>query len=413
MIRQSPRHILALLASVIALSFLAVPALTWTPQSSRSEHQRDAVPVAERDAPHSLPVTAVLKATKTDYVVGETPQIQVGLKNESDDPVVLVGSLDASDIRWRYPYCYLEIKGPPDAQQWGLGRCGNTNPLRREDFVTVQPGEVFDPYQTVDDYGFFSCSQLDWHNFAVAGTYRLTWVYSTNSQTPQEWVGDGTLDEVSELLSQVPRGEARSNSIEVTFAPPPEGYVPTTLIPRDHPEAAHRGTWFLFKLLTTGPLNFRLTHERYIWLFDGDGLASEQHVEEFRQLYENLAYEIAPFKRVGQEVSRQTTVAVINPDLEIRGDAHVDKFEEATKLLGGSVVDNAGRQRNAVLDSMRVVTDERCQEEAIVLFVFTEEEFDSDDMPEYILPGETPQKLAIVRVTRRNESWIPEVVRMR
>lgn len=414
MVHQTSRHVIALGASILAIGALAIPAFTHSPRSPLADPpaQQPQDELKANAEPATLPVAVTLTATHTEYVAGESPQVLVRMRNESQEPVVLVGSLDASDIKWRYPFCYFEIEGPPDAQAWGLGRCGNMNPLRPQDFVSVQPGKDFDPYARVDDYGFFDNSQMDWHAFAVPGKYRLTWVYSTASEAPQEWLGDGTLGEVSELLKRVPHGIARSNTVEINVTSPPEGYVPNTWIPLNHPEAANRGTWFLYKLLATGPLNLRQPHERYIWLFDGAGPNSPEAVEEFRQLYENLAYEIAPLQRAGHDVSRPTTLAAINTKLEIRADASIDNFDAVKDHFGGPAAVSTERRQAAIVNSIiELVTDERCQEDAVVVFVFTDVEFSDEDVPEFEPPFEKPQRVGIVRVARRNDSWIPTIVR--
>ena len=100
--------------------------------------------------------------------------ISVALTNETDVDIYLVGSLDASDCKWRYPHCYFEVTGPdgkPAARK--IGRCGNMNTLRAEDFAKVPPGGSFDPYQQVDGYGFFAAHQLDPHNFREPGVPHL------------------------------------------------------------------------------------------------------------------------------------------------------------------------------------------------------------------------------------------------
>jgi hypothetical protein len=124
--------------------------------------------------------------------VGEAPKITVGLTNQSSREVYLVGSLDASDCKWRYPHCYFEVIGPTGAPSVrGIGRCGNMNTLRAKDFVKVPSGGTFDPYQNVDGYGFFSAHQLSAENFKQPGEYRVRFVYSTASTDIGAWGGDG------------------------------------------------------------------------------------------------------------------------------------------------------------------------------------------------------------------------------
>jgi|GEM_PF-755486 hypothetical protein len=415
---RSSRHSIAFLATVAALIVFSVQAFTVSPPRSdfRAIVSKPAIAVPQ-DEPvpeqADLSVSAVIGRIKSQYVVGDVPQIQVWLQNDSTEPVILLGSVDGSGSRRRYPHCYFEIEGPPEfeGEWWGAG-CGNLDPLRRRSFVTVEPREQFDPYSRDDGFHFMTYPPMNWRTFAAPGKYRLTWVYSTASNDPQKWVGDGTVDPIRDLLERVPRGTVRSNTVEIEYAAPPGGYVPHTHIPRNHSEAHNRGTWFIFRLLATGALNLRLSHERYIWLFDGlretpDG---EQLVSEFNNLYRNLHYEISPLVRAGHDVSRPTTLAVLRPVLSVIGDASLDEFDNFESGL--RELPRTLAKREAVLESIaELVADERCQEEAIVLFVFSELKFGLEDVPELNPVHVDQQKVAVVRVTRQNGSWIPEIVK--
>ena len=100
--------------------------------------------------------------------LGKAPNVTVALTNQTAEEVYLIGSLDASDSKWRYPHCYFEVTGPDGTSAvQGIGRCGNMNTLREQDFVEVPPGGAFDP-----------------------------------------------------LLQQVPKAEVRSNEIKATFVEP-------------------------------------------------------------------------------------------------------------------------------------------------------------------------------------------------
>lgn len=131
---------------------------------------------------------------------------------------MLVGSLDGSDVQWRYPHSYVTIERPTgDRPPAGVGRCGNTNPLRPEDFVVLGPGQAFNPYRRNDDYGFFGCHALDSMTFTSAGRYTVTFHYSTEGSGPEAWNGglngEPTGDALR-LLEQVPPVSLTSNTLE-------------------------------------------------------------------------------------------------------------------------------------------------------------------------------------------------------
>ena len=156
---------------------------------------------------------------------GQSPQIQVALTNRSGRAIYLVGSLDASDCRWRYPHCYFEVTAPVGQPPGGIGRCGNTNGLRANDFVKVPPGGTFNPYQRVDDHGFFSAHQLSERHFTTPGEYRIRFVYSTLSDDIKAWDGRGGESAASEpqilrMFRLVPKVEVRSEEFLLTVVAP-------------------------------------------------------------------------------------------------------------------------------------------------------------------------------------------------
>jgi hypothetical protein len=182
--------------------------------------------------PQSPPLSCTIKAPET-CEFGQVPAISVELRNWTDKDIYLVGSLDASDLKWRYPFCYFEIRdaiGNPVNVR--VGRCGNMNAIREKDFVRVAPGGKFDPYQTIDEGGFFGSSQLIPQSFDREGEYRIRLVYSTEAPKLETWLGDrrglmpellgtGTSREkLLKMLEQVPRTTVSSNEITVKIVAP-------------------------------------------------------------------------------------------------------------------------------------------------------------------------------------------------
>ncbi|PKV48852.1 hypothetical protein ATE84_0866 [Aquimarina sp. MAR_2010_214] len=158
-----------------------------------------------------------IKTTKKVYRIGETPEITVSITNNSSNDVYLIGSLDASEEKWRSPYCYYTIKKPTNKALPILGRCGNMNSLRKDDFKLVKSGELFNPYQSIDGYGFFSSYEIERkENFQSPGKYKITFHYSTKSTKLNDYLGDGDENtELIELFSMVPNIQLESNTIEI------------------------------------------------------------------------------------------------------------------------------------------------------------------------------------------------------
>jgi hypothetical protein len=207
-------------------------------------------------------ITCTISAQKTEYAVGEAPEISVFLHNNEGRNVTLVGSLDGSDDS-RSPRCHFEIAAPHGHESAVIGRCGNINSIRMADFVDVPAGGKFDPFRR--ENGFFGSSKLRWENFVTPGRYRFTFRYSTVGWSK---IKDGGLvlgkppAAARERLKDVPRFEATSNTIELTFGPPPNGFVYGTKVPMSR--AANRGSYFISGLFSKP--EFNVSELDIVWL---------------------------------------------------------------------------------------------------------------------------------------------------
>ncbi len=173
--------------------------------------------IPDRKAAEQIePLGCTIRGERT-CELGKVPKITVAITNQTNADIYLVGSLDASDCKWRYPLCYFEVIGPDgkSAAEGGKG-CGNVSELREKNFVKVSPGRTFDPYQQIGDHGFFFASQLNSRTFRTTGEYRIRFFYSTNSNNMDAWFGDAENDKLVGLLRQVPKVEIRSNEIKVS-----------------------------------------------------------------------------------------------------------------------------------------------------------------------------------------------------
>ena len=65
------------------------------------------------------------------------------------------------------------------------------NTLRLHDFKLIHAGQEFNPYESIDDYGFFTdYTTTDKETFKNPGVYKIKFHYSTNSQDINQFMGD-------------------------------------------------------------------------------------------------------------------------------------------------------------------------------------------------------------------------------
>jgi hypothetical protein len=183
-------------------------------------------------APKAPPLTCTIRSGHT-CELGKAPAIAVEIANWTEGDIYLIGSLDGSDHKWRFPLCYFEVIGPngKSAVQT-VARCGNMNAIRGKDFVKVPRGGKFDPYQKIDDLGFFASSLISPTTFRAEGEYRIRFIYSTDRVEPKYWLGDvngdtaemlpteGNNEKVVKLLAKVPKTTISSNEISVKVVRP-------------------------------------------------------------------------------------------------------------------------------------------------------------------------------------------------
>jgi hypothetical protein len=153
---------------------------------------------------------------------GEIPRVEVSITNRSGKDVYLVGSLDGSDVGWRFPKCgfdLLDTEGKPIPQTKPMLRCGNMNPLKAEDFVKVPAGKTFSPTGS----GFFGSWQLYRFQELPPGVYVLRFYYQTSTKGIDDYFGDermfGQKVEKPELLrffEAVPLVDIKSNDLRIT-----------------------------------------------------------------------------------------------------------------------------------------------------------------------------------------------------
>ena len=127
-------------------------------------------------------IACSISSDSSSYQKGHAPKITVEMKNNSESSIQLVKSLDGSAERMRSPFAYFKIEkiGDTSYKVERYPRCGNINGLDTTDFVTVNPGEIFNPYYPSKG-GIFSDHKInDGTNFIKTGKYKITFHYSTN-----------------------------------------------------------------------------------------------------------------------------------------------------------------------------------------------------------------------------------------
>lgn len=158
-----------------------------------------------------------IRPSKDRFSVGDHPEFTVVLRNNSDETCFLVGAIDDSETRARYPIVYVTIEGPEDGiSRPTLHGCGFQNPLAPRDFVELPPGGTIAPITPP----FWRPSDAFHAEFAIPGTYEVTFHYSSDEADYALWIGESSggyaLPGVIDKLKRVPRVEIEcSITVEV------------------------------------------------------------------------------------------------------------------------------------------------------------------------------------------------------
>lgn len=153
-------------------------------------------------------IVCKLASLRDRYRVGDQPEISARIINGAENAIYLVGSLDGSERKARFPYVYYSVSGVEGGfSETEFGYCGALNPIRIEDFVRVEPGNDFDPHKQFDHYGFSKSGKLAHSRFVKAGSYTFKFHYSTENIDIKDWRGsvNKTLPELNEMWRKVSR----------------------------------------------------------------------------------------------------------------------------------------------------------------------------------------------------------------
>lgn len=170
--------------------------------------------------------TCKLTIDKAVYTVGETPALSVEITNNTDSAIYLVNALEASDLKWRYPYSYVEIEkiGDTTFALPQLERCGNYNDIEIDDFLSIKPYGTFNPIAHYTPYAFDKWLDITGNVFSK-GKYKVVYFYNTNESNFNKWKGSGVdlkylspqektiKNQITNLFNKVPRIELKSNEV--------------------------------------------------------------------------------------------------------------------------------------------------------------------------------------------------------
>jgi hypothetical protein len=163
-------------------------------------------------------VEFVARNLKARGKAGQPLPLGFALRNISDSKVQILPSLGAPG-RTSYPRYLLEIrdeKGDVMKPPKGPITCSFENPVEERDFITLEPGEEYDPFGA----GTWGHVLLPWIA-ERAGTYTVQAVYDATGDVPDGWKGSATTMDprVQRRLEAMPRRRFESNRLTIEVEP--------------------------------------------------------------------------------------------------------------------------------------------------------------------------------------------------
>jgi hypothetical protein len=174
------------------------------------------------------PISITLSSPKTVYKSGDDIPFTAITVNRSGKSIDLIPQTDSMHWGLKAPYAGLESFNLSSGKWEGLilkgvGRCGNSNPLKSEDFVAVAPGKAVD-----------LLNGMAWSKYEVnevlktPGTYKIRFRYDT-TQKFDSWLGGPLIPDEAKRLEEAlqsrfertPKGIFLSNelSLKILAAP--------------------------------------------------------------------------------------------------------------------------------------------------------------------------------------------------
>lgn len=171
-----------------------------------------------------------LESEKSIYKLGEKPNIEVKIINQSGKTVNFFTSLDGSSEKMRYPHTgFIVSRNDTLLRPMNLERCGNMDGITQKCRVTLTDKQYFDP-QNQAPWVYRDRTLEDSTIFSIEGTYEISYYYSTVQDTLSEWLGwnndmrlhslekeqqDSLMMEYWNFFKLVPRIDIRSEPVKI------------------------------------------------------------------------------------------------------------------------------------------------------------------------------------------------------
>ena len=170
------------------------------------------IPNMPKPEPSEQPLSVVIaaddgtgRATTTKRLRSlDSLRLLVQFENHSDIKRTVMPCLDGSIVHWRYPHYDIEIRDEQNKliRRGSIDRCGNVDPFRVDDFVSLAKGEVF--RTTVPVYAYT----------LKPGKYEMRLIYTAKQDASTKGLWP-VVDKIGDLIQTVWEGTLRSNWITI------------------------------------------------------------------------------------------------------------------------------------------------------------------------------------------------------
>ncbi|TAG12102.1 MAG: hypothetical protein EAZ41_05035, partial [Sphingobacteriia bacterium] len=170
---------------------------------------------------HNNPdLVCTLTAEQSVIKLGDIPKFRLNITNKGNKTIYLVNVLDGSGMKQRMPYYYFTIEKPkPDTILFT--RCKLMNPLKKEDFIQLEPNQSINPYAVNHQPGLVydhALSQKE--TFRNSGIYKINFHYDATATDIKQFMG--TIDTenkvdilLMDLFKRIDHYSLTSNTIEI------------------------------------------------------------------------------------------------------------------------------------------------------------------------------------------------------
>lgn len=166
-------------------------------------------------------------SNKNAYLISEPVILNATIKNNTKEEILFVGPQDGSENKFRYPFCYFEVKDKNgEIVKDDYPACKVVNPLTKEAFHIIKHGGIYDFFE--DGFNLSRIKTLK------PGIYLITLYYSTDAKKESQWYGlyaddywetrntnefwkkrEKEMKEIRGMLKKVPVLNMKSNTITI------------------------------------------------------------------------------------------------------------------------------------------------------------------------------------------------------